>query len=450
MRLIRKCRWRCLFAFALVLTVVRTQYDFDFVESRTWVILASIFIFRTIVFLKQKEKFPDSKLIKRFNYFFLFPNIFAPLFPIVDYKDYSYQTHKEEESNVRVDGVNLICLGVIQLLIYRLLYTYLLPTNGSVNDMLSLVSYISINYLLVFRLMGLLSISVGVLRLFGFKLPEIFNNIFIATGVSDFFRRLNIYWKEFLLNNFYYPIYFKYRKSGMFKALGIAAVITFLLNWFFHAYQWFWILGTSPIRWTDTIFWSAFSIVAIVEMLYQAKSVKKKENELAQLLLWPLKVLITFSFIATIWSLWTAPSVSYWMQMIGNAFRGESRGYMPVILGSLVFYALGLLFKKFLAEDFEKFFVEKRSAFLKTNFFVFCLIGLLTFNSLNTMIGKEFGQEIISFSKWEKNTDDLNNEAEGYYDGILEFNIGSANWDQALEEDRVERTNLGSLQGDSY
>lgn len=435
-----------LFALAVCLTYFRSQFNFEFIQSRMWVILASIFIFRSIIYFKQKEEIKkETRVLKRFNYFFLFPNIFAPLFPIIDFKDYVHNVNAKETLDVNIDGINLVCLGVIQLLIYRVLYTYFLPSLGDVTDLKSLFTYIFINYLLVFRLMGMLNISVGVLRIFGFKLPEIFNNIFIAISVSDFFRRLNIYWKEFLLNYFYYPIYFKYRKSGMLRALGISAVITFLFNWFFHAYQWFWILGTSPIRWTDTIFWSAFSIIAVTEMLYQAKNKSTKKNELIHLLLWPLKVMLTFTFISVIWSLWTSPNVSYWFQMVKNGFSNGDQNLIFISLMLFIVYGIGLIFKKFFADGFENIFSKHRSIYFKLNLFALSILVLVTLSSSTNLVDESFKTQVEYFCKGEKSIDDNFKEAEGYYDGILEFNIGSANWDSALESEQIERTELNNL-----
>jgi len=442
----KKAKLLCLLSLAIVLTFVRSNFSFDFIQGRTWVILASIFIFRTIIYFKQDEsKNQQTPLLKKFNYFFLFPNLFAPLFPIVDYKDYHKDVDDSEIYSIQLDGINLVCLGVLQLLVYRVLYTYFLPSLGEINNVQSLIIYITVNYLLVFRLMGMLNISVGVIRMFGFKLPEIFNNIFIATCVSDFFRRLNIYWKEFLLNHFYYPIYFKYRKSGMFKALAISSVLTFIFNWFFHAYQWFWILGTSPIRWTDTIFWSAFSIVAIIEMLYQAKNPVKKRNQVLQLILWPLKVMLTFAFISIIWSLWTSPSVSFWIQTVSNGLKGDEQNYTFIFFVFVISYLSGLVFKKYLDEGFESLFTKRRFLYRSLNLGFISIICLLTFSSFTSAVNKSFSFLISSFAKGEKNLDDSFKEAEGYYDGILEFNIGSANWDSALENESIERTELNNL-----
>jgi len=445
-QLAKKIRIIMLIGVVAVLTYIRSQYNFDFVQSRMWVILASIFIFRTIIYFKRTVEIKDDvPIVMRFNYFFLFPNIFVPLFPIVDYKDYITCLSKKEERNIQIDGINLICLGVIQLFIYRILYTYFLPNLGNITNLKTLLIYIGINYLLVFRLMGMLNVSVGILRLFGFNLLEIFNNIFIATSVSDFFRRLNIYWKEFLLNHFYYPLYFRFRKLGMFRALGISAVITFVFNWFFHAYQWFWILGTSPIRWTDTIFWTLFSIVAIVEMLYQAKNPKKSKNEFVQWLLWPIKVMLTFSFIAVIWSLWTSPGLSFWFQTVSNGFLAENQSFAFIFWAILIIYLFALLYKKYINEKFENIFARNKLQYQFFNVVILSVFFLFTFSSFTSLVSSDLSEEILQFAKAEKNTDDISSEAEGYYDGILEFNIGSANWDSALEEDKLERSEYRNL-----
>ncbi|NNE15061.1 MAG: hypothetical protein HKN51_08800 [Saprospiraceae bacterium] len=416
-----------------VLGFVRIQTDWEIFEPRLWVILGSIFMFRTIVYLKEKKLIKATPhKIDRFNYFFLFPNIFSPLFPIIDYKDYTKDVSLDEQSKLNIKGINLITTGLIQLLIYRIIYNYILPSASEVNNTSTLLIYTISNYLLVFRLMGMFNICVGTLRLFHLNLPEVFNNIFISTGVSDFFRRLNIYWKEFLLNFFYYPIYFKLRKIGMIKAITISAIFTFILNWFFHAYQWFWILGSSSIRWTDTLFWSLFSIVAICEMVYQAKYPKKKSANNSFDFAWPLKVILTFSFIAVIWSLWTAPSIGFWLDLHKNCFADNNMSIINVTSILLTAYLFLLIYKKAIYRRFEDLFEKNDALLYKINLAILIIISAFASAQFLNSAESKIASAANDFSTVKINNDDTNNLAEGYYDGILEFNIGSANWDVSM------------------
>ena len=52
------------------------------------------------------------------------------------------------------------------------------------------------------------------LHLFGFNLPETQSLYYLASSFTDFWRRINIYWKDFMMKVFYYPAFFGLKRSG--------------------------------------------------------------------------------------------------------------------------------------------------------------------------------------------------------------------------------------------
>ena len=74
-------------------------------------------------------------------------------------------------------------------------------------------------FLLYLRVSGQFHIIVGMLHLFGFNLPETHHLYFLSSSFTDFWRRINIYWKDFMMKIFYYPAYFALRKRGETMAL---------------------------------------------------------------------------------------------------------------------------------------------------------------------------------------------------------------------------------------
>ena len=56
-------------------------------------------------------------------------------------------------------------------------------------------------YLLYLRVSGQFHIIVGMLHLFGYDLPETNHRYLLARSVNDFWRRVNIYWKDFMVKN---------------------------------------------------------------------------------------------------------------------------------------------------------------------------------------------------------------------------------------------------------
>ena len=64
----------------------------------------------------------------------------------------------------------------------------------------------------------------GLLLLFGFNLHETHSRFYFANSFIDFWRRINIYWKDFMLKIFYYPAYFRLRRFGNTPALVLATI----------------------------------------------------------------------------------------------------------------------------------------------------------------------------------------------------------------------------------
>ncbi|NIO08549.1 MAG: hypothetical protein GTO40_11300, partial [Deltaproteobacteria bacterium] len=58
--------------------------------------------------------------------------------------------------------------------------------------------------------------------------PETNYRYFLASNFTDFWRRANIYWKDFMLKVVYYPTYFRLRKWDDTFRLIFATVLVFL------------------------------------------------------------------------------------------------------------------------------------------------------------------------------------------------------------------------------
>ena len=69
-------------------------------------------------------------------------------------------------------------------------------------------------FLLYVRISGQFHLVIGMLHLFGFNLPETHHRYLLASSFTDFWRRINIYWKDFMMKVFYYPAFFRLRKLG--------------------------------------------------------------------------------------------------------------------------------------------------------------------------------------------------------------------------------------------
>jgi len=180
-----------------------------------WPILGSMFMFRLLVYLYDlKHEKTSGTWSQKLAYFFMLPNACFPLFPVVDYKTFRTNYYDDDAYRTYQVGVDWIVRGVIHLLLYRVFYYHFTLAPHEVTGPAQLVQYLVSNFMLYLRVSGLFHLVVGMLHLFGFRLPETHNRYLLASSFTDFWRRINIYWKDFMQKLFYYPAVFKCRKLG--------------------------------------------------------------------------------------------------------------------------------------------------------------------------------------------------------------------------------------------
>jgi D-alanyl-lipoteichoic acid acyltransferase DltB (MBOAT superfamily) len=286
-----------------------------------WPILGSMFMFRLIVyFYDLRHSSAPTTLARTLSYFFMLPNASFTLFPVVDYEAFRRNYYDRDTRWIYQTGVDWMVRGVIHLLLYRLVYLHMTLTPAEVTSPALLMQYVVTGFALYLKVSGLFHLIVGMLYLFGFSLPETHNRYFLAAGVTDLWRRINIYWKEFMQKVFYYPAVFKLKRFGTTTAIVIATIWVFLLTWFLHAYQWFWIRGTSFIVLQDIIFWIILGLLVVANALYESRYGRSRtlgKQKFSWRTTWirTLKGYATFWFICILWSFWTTENLDDWLSL---------------------------------------------------------------------------------------------------------------------------------------
>ena len=305
-------------------------------------VLGSMFMFRLIIYLYdlQHEKVPAS-IWERLSYFFLLPNACFLLFPVVDYQTFRRTYYDTDAATIYQKGVFWMFRGMTHLLLYRILYYYIVPNPTQVVDLWTVVLIVFGTYLLYLKVSGLFHLIIGTLGLFGFNLPETYHRYLLASGFNDFWRRSNIYWKDFMMKVFYYPMFMRLRKrkGGMVQAVGLATAGVFLVTWLLHSYQWFWLLGAFPLTITDVLFWSVFGGLVVANSVSQLKagkkgSLSKPVFSFKKALTHALKVMGMLVFIAALWSFWYSPTPAAWIAMLAQA--GNSGPVDFALLGLII------------------------------------------------------------------------------------------------------------------
>ena len=293
-------------------------------SSAIWPILGSMFVFRLIAYMyDRKHETTPPRLSQTLAYFFLLPNVCFPLFPVVDFKKFCRNYYDVDRHRIYQVGIEWMWRGLVQLVLYRLIYFHLTIDTVAVDNLGDLVVYVLSTFLLYVRISGQFHLVVGMLHLFGFNLPETHNRYLLASSFTDFWRRINIYWKDFMLKVFYYPAFFSLRKLGDTRALVLATAIVFFATWVLHMAQWFWIRGSILFEWNDIIFWSVLAGLVMVNSVYEsrhgrARTLGRQARTFGDSVSLVLRTAGTFTTICLLWSLWSAESVSDWLLMMSK------------------------------------------------------------------------------------------------------------------------------------
>lgn len=295
--------------------------SFFWIPNSHWAILGAIFMFRMILYAKEVQVARQPETFGDFMcYFFLLPNMFFPLFPVVDYATFKRGHYTKNIHETAQKGIFWMTRGVIQLCVFRVLYQREV-SNDSVSGFGTLILYLFQFYLQYVRISGLFHFIIGMVHLFGWELPETNRKYLFASSFTDFWRRINIYWKDFMVKAFYYPTYFRLRKINDRLALTVATIVVFVATTVLHGYQWFWIKGTFEIRARDYLFWGALGVIVLLTVLYEAKRGRpKKRSKSVALGLRVVQTIGVYVTISVLWSIWST-SPGEWWEVVTYVFQ---------------------------------------------------------------------------------------------------------------------------------
>ena len=310
-------------AIGLALGLARAGLYATAAPETAWAVLGSVFMFRMILYLYElKHAERPEPLGDTLGYFFLLPNYcFTWLFPVVDYRTLRRGYFAKEVHANQQAGLRMMFRGTVQLLLYRLVYHDLVIGIDGVVGVGSLARFLTTNYLRYLHVSGQFHLAIGMLHLFGFSLPETHHKYLLASSFTDYWRRINIYWKDFMVRVVFNPVAFRLKRRPQWLALMAATTSVFVATWFLHAYQSFWISGTWGFSTQDTLFWAILGGLVLVNVQLDARSPRRRtlgakvDRGGRALSLRAIKTVATFATIAVLWSLWTSPSIDAWLAM---------------------------------------------------------------------------------------------------------------------------------------
>ncbi len=174
-------------------------------------------------------------------YILYFPKLIAG--PIVRYHDIADQiTDRQESSDLLLTGFYRLAIGLgKKVLIANKLGAMVAPYFGADPSQLSAsqawIGVIGFMMQVYFDFSGYSDMALGLSRMFGFRLPENFNNPFVATSVTEFWQRWHISLSTWFQVYLFTPLALQLRNLRMW-GVSLTILITFLASGLWHGAAW--------------------------------------------------------------------------------------------------------------------------------------------------------------------------------------------------------------------
>lgn len=411
------------------LAVMRANSELAPALNAVWPILASMFMFRMVLYLYElKNKTAPFDLSHALAYFFMIPNACFPLFPVVDYRTFCRNQYNDDALYIYQVGIKWMFRGAIQLLLYRLVYHFILLDILEVRNAGDVARYMVATYLLYLRVSGQFHFIVGMLHMFGFNLPETHHLYLLASSFTDFWRRINIYWKDFIMKVFFYPVSLSLMRLGTVRMIAISTVIAFFATWALHSWQWFWFRGTFLVTWQDIAFWTILAVLVLFNAIYESLHGRQRALSQATLsgrtrIIVGLKTVGTFLVICSLWTLWSSKSLGELQILAENMLRHSWSGTLQILCGLAAIGIAGAIWGvtterslmsvgTLIAEQRERFF-RRSSLTISTS------VALLLLFSFSTHRRDSGFHDLVNGLRQDNlNATDLEQQRRGYYEEL--------------------------------
>ncbi len=225
----------------------------------------SFFTFQNISYLcdvYKKEVASQKNFFTYAMYITLFPQLIAG--PIIRYQDVNKELKNRKETIITFsEGVTRFIIGLAKkVLLADGMYFF---SNKLLASNMSFLSYwlVAIGFMLqiYYDFSGYSDMAIGIGKMFGFHFKENFNYPYIATSITDFWRRWHISLSSFFKDYVYIPL----GGNRTTKIKNVRNIfIVWLLTGFWHGASW------------NFLLWGMyFFILLLIEKLFLKKYLKK-------------------------------------------------------------------------------------------------------------------------------------------------------------------------------
>ena len=310
----------------------------------------SFIVFEKITYLvdlKRGVASPAKSFLDYLNFVFLFPKLLAG--PIIKYHEIASQlrrpSHRFEDFR---DGMVRVILGLAKKVLVANQCAIVVdpifssPTS-SLDPATAWLGLIAFTLQIYFDFSGYSDMAIGLARMLGFRLRENFNQPYLATSVTDFWRRWHISLSTWIKEYLYIPL----GGSRVSRVRSYANLcICFVLSGLWHGASWNFVIwgclhGLALV--IDRAFWLSF------------------QQRLPRL----LNIAITFSYVVLTWVFFRCDTFGHAVEFLGALGGQHWRATNAIVPQTdtllVLFAALAIVFAPLVVSRFGERRTEPQS-----------------------------------------------------------------------------------------
>ena len=302
----------------------------DFIASIAAPLGVSFIVFHLITYIVdvyRKDAPIDYNFLNLLVYVFFFPKVIVG--PITPYKDMIGQIEDRHTSlDDLTSGIKFFILGLAQkVFIADILLPLVSESFGNsaiIATWIAWVGLITYTIQIYIDFVAYTNMAIGLAKVFGFSLPENFNYPYLATSITDFWRRWHITLGAWFRNYVYIPL--GGNRKGKFRTY-LNLFIIFLLTGIWHGAAW------------QFIIWGLLhGAFMLIERAFLGKYLKKIPKVFS--------VLYTLFIVMLGWVLFNSKDLPSALQYYAALFNfnssGEAYAYVLPQFDAFYFIALAL------------------------------------------------------------------------------------------------------------
>lgn len=321
-----------------------------------------------IIDLYRGETEVQEHIIPFALYISLFPQLIAG--PIVKYKDIAYQLeHRKESLNKFSQGLTRFIAGLAKKLILAntlgAVYTSVQASGAkNISAVSAWIGIICYTLQIYFDFSGYSDMAIGLGKIFGFEFNENFNYPYIASSVTDFWRRWHISLSTWFREYVYIPLGGNRKKT---PRVILNLLIVWLLTGLWHGAAW------------NFIIWGLYYGVLLIIEKYLLSGILKKIPA-------AVKHIVTLLLVIIGWVFFSAPNMSEAVRYLGSMF-GAGTSFIDsqakYLFGSnLIVLALGIfcatpIYKKII-DRFNPVRVDKIKIVAYPALLILCIVFMVS------------------------------------------------------------------------